>query len=76
METLGFSNTFTKFIRILYRNNTATIINNGYFSSPVYTERGLRQGCPLSLALYVIQAEVTTFNINQDHTIKGIKIPN
>ena len=76
METLGFSNTFTKFIRILYRNNTATIINNGYFSAPVYTERGLRQGCQLSLPLYVIQAEVTTFNINQDHTIKGIKIPN
>ena len=74
METIGFSNTFINFVKILYTNNTATIINNGYFSAPVHTKRGLRQGCPLSLPLYVIQAEVTNFNGNQDHTIKGIKI--
>ena len=75
-SSTGFSNTFINFIKILYTNNTATIINNGYFSAPVYTETGLRQGCPLSLPLYVVQAEITTFNINQDQNIKGIKIPN
>ena len=75
-SSIGFSNTFINFIKILCTNNTATIINNGYFSAPVYTERGLRQGYPLSLLLYVVQAEITTFNINQDQNIKGIKIPN
>ena len=30
----------------------------------------------MSLPLYVIQAEITTYNINQDQNIKGIKIPN
>lgn len=70
MQTMGFSNTFINFIKILYTNNTAAIINSGYFSPPVYTERRLRQGCPLSLPLYVTQAEITIFNINQDHTIK------
>ena len=59
METIGFSNTFINFVKILYTNNTATIIDNGYFSAPVNAKRGLRQGCPLSLPLYVIQAEVT-----------------
>ena len=39
-------------------------------------QRGLRQGCPLSLPLYVIQGEVTTLNVNQNKNIKGIKIPN
>ena len=76
MESLGFSNTFINFIKILYTNNIAMIISNGYFSAPVYPERGLRQGCPLSLPLYVVQAEITTYNINQDQNIKGIKIPN
>lgn len=75
MQTMGFSNTLINFIKILYTNNTAAIINSGYFCPPVYTERWLRQGCPLSLALYVTQAEITIFNINQDHTIKWIKIP-
>ena len=43
METMGFSTIFINFIKILYKNNTATITNNGYFSASVHTERGLRQ---------------------------------
>ena len=39
-------------------------------------QRGLRQGCALSLPLYVVQGQVTTANINKDSTIQGIKIPN
>ena len=38
--------------------------------------RWLRQGCLLSLPLYVIQGEVTSKNINNDNTIIGLKIPN
>ena len=45
-------------------------------STPIQLQRGLRQGCPLSLPLYVIQAEVTTKNINKNENTKGIKIPN
>ena len=45
-------------------------------STPIRLERGLRQGCPLSLPLYVIQGEVTTININNNQNIKGIKTPN
>lgn len=76
MTKMGFSLTFIEFIKIIYRNNTSTIISNGYFSSPIQIQRGLRQGCPLSPPLYVIQGEIITININQDKTIKGIKIPN
>ena len=39
-------------------------------------QRGLKQGCPLSLPLYVTQGEVTTLNVNQNKNIKGTKIPN
>ena len=37
--------------------------------------RGLRQGCPLSLPLYVIQSEITTQNINKNCNIIGLPIP-
>ena len=73
---MGFSNIFINFIKILYKNNTSTIINNGFLSAPVQLQRGLRQDRPLSLPLYVVQEEVTTININQDESISGIKISN
>ena len=71
MNNMGFSNKLLKFIRILYRNNTSFVINNGFLSSPIRLQRGLRQECPLSLPLYVIQ-EVTTANIIKNENIKGI----
>ena len=76
MEKLGFSQKFINFIQILYKNNKSYIINNGYLSSPINLYRRLRQGCPLSLPLYVVQSEVTTININNNENIVGIKIPN
>ena len=67
---------FLQFIKILYRNNTSYIINNGFLSSPINLERRLRQGCPLSLPLYVIQGQITTTNISKNEKIEGITIPN
>ena len=71
MNKMGFSNKLVKFIRILYRNNTSFLINNGFLSSPIHLQRGLRQECPFSLPLYVIQ-EVTTTNIIKNENMKGI----
>ena len=73
MTKMGFSEIFTNFIKILYKNNTSIITNNGYLSQQIQIQRGLRQGCPLSLPLYVIPGEITTVNINQDNNITGIK---
>ena len=72
MTKMGFSNTFVQFKKILYSNNLSFIMNNGFLSTPIQLQRGLRQGCPLSLPLYVIQGEVATININNQN-IKGIK---
>ena len=76
MQKLGVSPLYINIIKMLYTNNTSTIINNGFLSSPISLERGLRQGCPLPLPLYIIHGEVTTKNINNDDSIIGIKIPN
>ena len=37
MEKMGFANAFINFIKILYKNITSTIINNGYLSPLVHS---------------------------------------
>ena len=76
MEKLGFSKSYIQFIEILYKDNKSIIRNNGFLSETVMILRGLRQGCPVSLTLYVIQGEITTENINNDNIITGLIMPN
>ena len=47
-------------------------MNNGYASEFFKIERGVRQGCPLSGALFVLCAEILANAIRQDKTINGI----
>ena len=66
MEKMGFSPLFINFLKILYKQNTSTITKNEFLSPQVSLQRGLRQSCPLSLPLYVIQGQITTINIKHD----------
>ena len=76
MEKMGFSPLFINFLQTLYKQNMSMITNNGFLSPQVPLQRGLRQGCPLSLPLYVIESQITRTNIKQDKTVTGINIPN
>ena len=71
---MGISPIFINFIKTLHKQNTSMITNIGFLSEQIPLKRGLRQRCPPSLPLYVIQ--VTTININNNNSIKGIHIPN
>ena len=64
MEKLSFSKEYIEFVEI--QDNSSIITNNRFLSKTVMMLRGLRQGCPLSLPIYVIQGEVTTKNINNE----------
>ena len=67
MKKLGFSTIFINFIKILYKNSTSIVINNGFLSFEINM---------VILLLYVVQGEVTTANIDNNASIKGINIPN
>ena len=71
MEKLGYSKIYK-----IYKNTLSVISNNGFLSDPFPLPRGVRQGCPLSLLLYIINGEVINLNIKLNNNIVGYPIPN
>ena len=47
---------------------------NGHLSAPVYLERGLHQGGPLSPILFLLIAQVFSSKLEHNYNIRGIKI--
>ena len=54
----------------------SVISSNGFLSDPVALSRGVRQGFPLSLLLYIKNGEAINLNIKTKHQIFGYPIPN
>ena len=75
LSKYGFPSTFIKFIEITFKNTKAMVINNGYFSNIIDVQRGVRQGDPLALPLYIINAEIIALNILSDSRISPLDIP-
>ena len=71
MRKLGYSEIFIKLIKKLYQNKLSIISNNGFLSTPFSLSRGVRQECPLSLLLYIINGEVINLNIKNNDKIVG-----
>ena len=58
MEKLGYSEIFINFVKKIYKNTFSVISNNGFLFDQFSLSRGVRQGCPLSLLLQIINGEV------------------
>jgi hypothetical protein len=76
LEKFGFGKNFRKWTEILYRNITAKVQVNGTVTEQFEIQRSVRQGCPLSMLLYVIAIEILSIKVRTNKEIKGIKIPN
>ena len=74
LKKFGFGDLFIKWVTILYKNTTNSIINNGWVSESFKISRGIRQGCPISALLYILCAEIMAENIRNNKNINGIKI--
>ena len=74
LKTFGYGTKIISIIEAIYNNIEAQIKLNGNMSQFFPVEKGVRQGCPLSMILYIILAEVTLINILKNEKIKGIKI--
>ena len=78
LETLkrfGFGPTFTQWIKTIYTSVTSSVKVNGWLTAFINLDRGLRQGCALSMPLYILTAEILAINIRANPSIKGIRPP-
>ena len=74
LKKFGYGTKIISFIEAIYNNIVAQIKLNGNMSPFFPIEKGVRQGCPLSMILYIILAEVTITNILKNEKIIGIKL--
>ena len=75
LTKFGFGPSFCRWVSIFYSNVLSRIICNGKLSTPVFLERGVRQGCPLSPLLYVLTSEVLANQIRKNPAIEGFLLP-
>jgi len=54
LQKYGFSTTFQHRISRMYERATSHVQVNGYVSKPVHINCSVRQGCPLSMLLFMI----------------------
>ena len=74
LQKFRYGNNFIQMIKVAYNNIQSRIKINGFLSDLFTLMRGVRQGCPLSMLLYIVAAEVLANFIIADTKIKGIQI--
>ena len=75
MRKFGFTDKIITWLSALYNNIQSLCLVNGYLTEPFNVERGVRQGCPLSMLLYVLFQDPLYCIIEQSHSIIPIDLP-
>ena len=60
---------------MVFKSAKTSILTNGYRSSYFSISRSMRQGCPVSPLLFILQAEPLACAIRKNTSIKGISLP-
>ena len=76
LRSFNFGNSFIIGSLFCYTNITSCVTNNGFSSLMFKVERGVRQGDPLPLYLFIIALELLLIKTRNDPCIKGIKMDN
>ena len=76
LQKYNFPENFIKFIKTINFDIKSKVLVNGSFTKEININRSVRQGCPLSMLLYVLSLEPLSYYINNNKNIIGIKIPN
>lgn len=61
-------------IKKIYQEAKSKILVNGALTSEIPLERGIRQGCPLSMTLYAICIDPLARKIENDHNIEAFRL--
>ena len=71
MEALGFKEIFPDLTRMLYKDITSQVVVNGQPTDKINIQRGVRQGCPYSMILFVLSTIPMINMIKADKRITG-----
>ena len=75
LEHFGFGPSFVQWIKLIYNSVSISVKTKGWLTAFITLERGLRQGCALSMPLYVLTAETMAIKMRQNPRIHGIRPP-
>ena len=75
LKKFNFPEAFITMIKTMYNDIESTILINGNLTSFFKVNRGLRQGCPLSLILYILISETLGNYIKNEKNIIGHEMP-
>ena len=67
---------FIDLIKLLYAESTVQVNVNGVLTEAFAIKRGVKQGCPLSAALYILAINPLLKRIKNDKRLSGVKISN
>ena len=70
----NFCPSFIQWMRVLYKNASSCVLNNGFTTGPFLLGRGVRQGDPLSPYLFILALETLAIKIREDCNVQGLKI--
>ncbi len=71
LEVFGLHGNFLKVTKTLYQNITSQVTINGSPTNKIPIKRGVRQGCPYSMLLFVLCSIPLIEMINDDGRITG-----
>ena len=76
LSAFNFGESIKRRVSTFYAKCESSVLNNGFCTEPFPLSRGVRQGCPFSLLLFILGMEILASKIRQDKNIQGIKIYN
>ena len=74
LEYFGFGEIVKKWTKILYKDFTVKIQNNGQFSEPININKGVHQGGCCSAVYFLVIAEILAISLRDNKDIEGITI--
>ena len=73
LKANGFKHDFIDLIKLLYVESTVQVNVNGVLTEAFEIKRGVKQGCPLSAALYILAINPLLKRIKNDKRLSGVK---
>ena len=76
LRRYGFSTAFINIVKLLYFKSSVQVNVNGVLTDQFEISRGVKQGCPLSAALYILAINPLLSRIKNDNRLAGIRCSN